>query len=472
MNGDMYFIPDSVTVGKFMLPDHNFATNSMVTSSVAECGFVTCRFKYDAWVSSSVFERLTKFKPSNQRDREAQLRKAVTDTVSELENSPTAGFKILGWHKNPYVLNSREYDGSGDVLMLDPRGFTFALKQDRFFETLRLSGCNMTDGVITGKFVYGWDSSDKTMTLVPVSHVDFAEWKRSSDAYREKRRTGPSVRAKDLVPGKVYRAAKTLDGDWMYVGVANTYSKDCHMAAFYNGGTYDVDRFVESEAGKLREKYGVKWPTTRGKMVFRSMKEREQQYVVRSDVSGIFSGEVIPDGGKYADAAGNAYAMRSGEPVTFDAVKAEMRKCPAFNRIKFVRNPVFSKLPQDVFEDEFGGKRGWCFETGFDPHVFVRSRDGEYVKASPTYSYSPKGSMYKIVNLSRRVSNSCSGMRKPFIWMPLSAGETYADMSVAQLYSAIGPSYPTYMLETGECLPAEYAIRFVPKNIRDAALGR
>lgn len=475
-----YFIPDSVSVGMFGIGcSADRAGTEMTPHTVGEYGFVTCRFRYDQWVSPGVFERLTKYKPSNQRDRAAQLRKSVDGSVSEFENGPVSGFKIVAWHANPYDFCTKDYDRSGDVVLEDPRGFMVSLGQDQFFESLKMSGGNVSGHVLSGEFVYGWENHTKGLTLVPVSHPEYPGWKKASDACRVKDRGGAAVSKKDLVPGRVYRAVKVLKGDWMYVGVVDTYSQACHADAFDNNGRYSVDEFVERESGVLREKWHTVWPTTRGKLVFYSMSSQAQQYVVRTDVSGVFSCEVRPKpDGTYAGEDGTAYMMYSDrtKPVTFENVKDDMSSSPAFTKIRFTSDPKFRPTPFGAFELDFNGvwrePRVFPFVTR-SAAAIVRS-GGKYVKLA---GHCGSGTLRNYTMFDVSATTSLPSRGTGFVGRPASRGwGIYAGggvptgyVSASGLYSRLSPEYPAYEFENGKAVRPEHAVVFVPHAIRDAA---
>lgn len=270
------FIPDKVSVGLFSsntsLGHAKLKSKLLLEPKFAEFGFVTCRFKYGQWVSPGVFERLTRYKPSAQRDSAVQLTKEVSGTVQELDNASVEGFRIVSWMSNPYGFCTKAYSCTGDVVLEDPRGFMVAVKTDSFFRTLVLSGGNVREGNLSGKYAYGWRCVDKILTLVPTASAEFEKWKKWSDGCKVKEKPTTRIKKKDLVQGHVYRGIGAMAGDWMYVGKLDTYSQDCHMDAFDNGGKYDVDHFLKHEASHFRCRGYVSWPTAKGRLVFRSMR--------------------------------------------------------------------------------------------------------------------------------------------------------------------------------------------------------
>lgn len=459
------FIPDSVTVGKFSPLPGELAAKTVRRDLSGRFGFVTCRFKYDQWVSPSVFERLTGYKPSNQRDRAAQLTKTVTDAVTEFPNDPVSGFRIVAWGKNPYRYSVSAYDYTGDIVVEDPRGFMMAFGPDSLFSVFARNGMNVEDGVIAGEFAYGWDYVTKTVTLVSPSEPGYAGWKLTSDGFREKAKPCFSISKKDLVPGRVYRAKKVLDGDWMYMGVRDTYSEKCHLAAFDAGGVYDVGKSVEDEKGQLLQRWRVNWPTTTGRMVFYSMKPRAQQYVVRSDVSGIFDSVVEPGtDGRYSSPDGSAYRMYSGDrrPVTFEAVEADMASNPGFNRIVFAPSPAVAELPLDAFAAHtLGAAADTPFPFKEYPRPPLLCRGSVWRKFTP-FGYDAARKDWRVYDLSSPPPRSYCFGRRPGVDEIKASG-------ARDVYVAYRPSYPLYRLENGADLAARFAVAFVPKAVRDRA---
>ena len=430
-----YFIPNVVVAGK---------RNGLPA-------FVTCRFKYESWLSPSVFERLTGFKPTNQRDREAQLRKAVTDVVTEVENVPTEGFRLVSWRQNPYEFVGSEYKYMDYAVLADPRGFSFAVPGKTFVSMLIESGGNMSDCVLKGKFVYAWNPA-KSLTLISENNPKYAEWKTASDAMSDKKNVSaaPSVSKRELMPGKVYRAAKILSGDWMYVGIFDTYSPSCHQWAYDHGGRYDVDKFISDESGMLREKWRTVWPTAKRKMIFYSMTPQMQQYVMRSDITGVFSHEVDrPDCAMY----------NSRLPATLENVLDDVSKNPGFQKIAFKEKRELMAMPFSAFSFWFGNERSNTFDKGaYFPfynktrHSIVTTEQGHVVKLIPD-RHCHEWTIYDLTKIAAdplRRSSLC---------------KTRRTATCMQMYNMLQPKCESLLFENGKAVDPVFSSSFCPYDM-------
>lgn len=467
------FIPDKISVGLF---DSNVSLrHAKLTSRLfqepksSKFGFVTCRFKYGQWMSLGVFERLTGYKPSAQRDSAVQLTKEVSGTVQELDNVPVEGFRIASWMSNPYGFRTKEYSFMGDVVLEDPRGFMVAVKTDSFFRTLAISNGNVREGSLHGKYVYGWRCADKMLTLVPAAATEFEKWRNWSDRCKVKEKPVAGVRKSDLVQGHVYRGIGAMAGDWMYVGKMDTYSQDCHMDAFDNGGKYDVDHFLKHEASHFRCRGYVSWPTAKGRLVFRSMRQQAQQYVARTDVYGALSDEIQPGpGGVYCDSDGRPYMFEDGKNMTYERVIEDVESSPAFHKIAFSDNVERLSVPVGLTKYDYG-----YFDSmpcSFFPFVYrlnarmTLSEDGHWNKvtfAGPLREDGTKSfRLYR--NLEARIGNAPAAS---YGTMP----DDLRKMTLQELYDSVMPTYPVYRLDNGKRLKPEFAVMFVPSSIRDCS---
>lgn len=203
-----------------------------------------------------------------------------------------------------------------------------------------------------------------------------------------------------------------MAGDWMYVGKMDTYSQDCHMDAFDNSGRYDVDRFLKHEASHFRCRGYASWPTTKGRLVFRSMKQQTQQYVTRTDVYGVLSDELKPGSdGVYCDSDGRPYVFEDGKNVTYERVMEDVESSPAFHKIMFSDNAERLPVPVDLTKYDYGYLDRMPY--GFFPFVYrlnarmTLSKDGHWNKvtfASPLCEDGTK-SFRLHRNLETRVGN-------------------------------------------------------------------
>ena len=467
------FIPDKVSVGLFSsnasLRHAKLNSRLFREPKSGEFGFVTCRFKYGQWVSLGVFERLTGYKPSMQRDSAVQLTKEVSGTVQELDNAPVEGFRIASWMSNPYGFCTKEYSCTGDVVLEDPRGFMVAVKTDSFFRALTLAGGNVREGSLLGKYAYGWRCADKMLTLVPAVAAEFEKWKKWSDRCRVKEKTAAGIRKGDLVQGRVYRGTGVMTGDWMYVGKMDTYSQDCHMDAFDNGGRYDVDRFLKHEASHFRCRGYASWPTTKGRLVFRSMKQQAQQYVTRADIRGVLLDELKPGpDGSYCDSGGRPYAFEDGKNVTYERVMEDVGSSPAFHKIVFSDNVERLPIPVELTKYDYGYLDRMPYS--FFPFVYrlnarmTLSKDEHWNKV--TFAGPLREDGTKSFRLHRNLEASVGNVSAASY---RTTPDDLRKMTLQELYDSVMPTYPAYRLDNGKQLKPEFAVMFVPSSIRDCS---
>lgn len=470
--GAIWYVPEKAVAGVF-------AAETKRPIRV-KGGFVTCRLEDGRWVSPSVFKRLTGYMPSEQRDAAAELRKTAEGAAVELDNSPVSGFEVVSWEENPYQYATSDYKITGDVVVSDPRGFAVAVSTASFFETLKAAGKGMDGMRLKGEFVYAWrrDGADRSVRLLPVPSREYDEavrWAAEKKAeIAGKRAAEKFVKAKDLVPGRVYMGVAGLKGPHMYLGVIDTYSRSCHVDAVRNG-KYDVKEFAEKEKNQSRQKWIKEVPTSVGKHVFYDMNDgTETPYAVRSSVDRMFSEEVpLPKAVLYSDKSVTA---------TYETVMADVRTSPVFNRIDL------SSVGEEAMD--FG-----CFELALEGWELTRGRikplrpdgrarsaypfgeispaafktlDGRWVRVKETSyygeSHAPREHNWEVVDLAGGGRVARLGWRTVF-----GGVAEYRNTRVDRLFEIVRPAVRVMRFENGEPVRQEHAMHFYPEDIERKA---
>lgn len=177
-----HYFPEKITVGysKYKKPV-NFCTPE---TDVGNFAFVTCKYKNATWVSAARFKAICGYSPTNMKDSVKQFEKMVTAAVFEFDNTPTEGFRLISYDDSEKIRNIETHG----VIISDPRGFTIFMKYVDFFEILKNNGI-APNGVISGKYAYGWDC-DMHMKLIHAESDKYNAGFEKSKLFYEKNNSG------------------------------------------------------------------------------------------------------------------------------------------------------------------------------------------------------------------------------------------------------------------------------------------
>lgn len=409
-----------------------------------------------------------------------QLKKIVHNKVTSFLNDPVEGFRVTGRTFNIYGYKTGEYNRSaGDIIVLDPRGFEIGIPPKDFAKII--AGADMTDGVIAGKYAYAWSTdSSHYMTLLKEGTSKF----KDADACRvefegRERPKIECVKKGDLIVGHAYGAMKVLTGDWIYAGIHDTYSDECHVAAF-DSGKYDIKAALENEKDWAPSGYYAKLKTSTGRMVFFPTKfDKKRPWVSRADISGVFKNEVpLPSAFHFFD------SPQKGVPATVESIETAIATSPAFQRIDFARfetEKEWESLDFDVFSCmiEQGERPAKFMAFPFDRYyyaIFKASANspgygylGKYSGcwlriSSDSYTHSRYGSAsdWRVINLTLSMSNK--SMTSYYSRLD---PDRYRRVTHEQLYSLVSPVVPKLYFENGNKVPQHIAALFIPSDIRD-----
>lgn len=178
---------------------------------------LSCRYQNQCWADLSRFAKATGgFKPGKQLDGELEIKKHVSGKVLELDNAPTAGFKLvlgktgpdgrldngeLAWMK--YVFEWHRF------VVEDPRGFKTGISEEEFTAILEASGGKLDGWVFPVELVYVWISKSLPPKLVPASSEIYRAALAATAAAEKKAAARKFLKPADLKPGEIYMAART-----------------------------------------------------------------------------------------------------------------------------------------------------------------------------------------------------------------------------------------------------------------------
>lgn len=395
-------------------------------------------------------------------------------------NDPVEGFHVTGRTFNIYGYKTGEYNKSaGDIIVFDPRGFEIGIPPKDFAKII--ADADITNGVITGKYAYAWSTdSSHCMTLLKEGSSKFKDAYTCRVEFEGRERPKIEyVKKRDLVVGHAYSAMKVLVGDWIYAGIHDTYSDECHIAAF-DSGKYDIKAALENEKNWASSGYYAKLKTSTGRMVFFPTKfDKKRPWVSRADISGVFKNEVpLPSAFHFFD------SPQKGVPATVESIETAIATSPAFQRIDFARfgtEKGWESLDFEVFscmlEQREQSAKFMAFP--FDRYyyaIFKASANspgygylGKYSGcwlriSSDSYTHREKGSAgdWRVVNLNLSISNK--SMTSYYSRLD---PDRYRRMTHEQLYSLVSPVVPKLYFENGNKVPQHIAALFIPSDIRD-----
>ena len=236
---------------------------------------LTCKFKVTGkWVDVRDFENKCGYKPHKQKDSEAELRKAIANTILEFKNVPTSGFKALGY--------CFEDEVEGCVVALeDPRGFQVIINNEDYFELLWLSGKKDLDNL---KLIYVFfENSWKLTTLdsaIAKSAIIEAECKPLLETIKQK--TGKL----ELEVGKIYDFKQNRVTEqqhrWLYLGTRECYGPGA-VTHFYAGNWYKYHRYDLEEM----QQADLGWLTTVTQQVVKYEEKQQDETFVWEDKNGM-----------------------------------------------------------------------------------------------------------------------------------------------------------------------------------------
>lgn len=266
------FIPDKVVVGRAK------------KSSIPDLAYLTCKYKKTKWVGESIFTRITGgFKPHLQRDSSVELKKAIQNSIDVIDNVPTRGFSFVSHCANVYNMN--EFYRLYNVVLRDPRGFSFAISTSEFFKLLDLAGGNLENGALNNiECVYVWNDYSSRPALMATSEAEYDISKKASEAILNYKDNTKFLTPSKLVEGKIYKGSDTMPGLWMYLGKRDVYSARCHYVAIAEQ-SYDV---FDALASSITDETG------RGRYIFYNLQSKESHspFEVKAGIAKCLEAEV------------------------------------------------------------------------------------------------------------------------------------------------------------------------------------
>lgn len=279
------FIPSKFVSGTF---DRQLAEHGSI-----KLAYLSCKF-HGKWMNLGKFEKLTNYKPYEQRNAVKEVEKAIYQNIVEHDNVPTSGLRIL-----PSMMCSIGYSlydpyqtgaAYASVLISDPRGFTISVTTTDFFKLLAVTGGSLNNWELPGEYVYVWNTS--SAKFMPMSVNDPKYMDALSESNSVEATAGKCLTDKQLKSGSVYTAHHLLKGDFMYLGKHDTYSAKCHALAICNKSYNHLDDYLEHDKSLLRSRW-ITELTTVNKHILLSMSDMQSsygsQYAIRSSCNGVFT---------------------------------------------------------------------------------------------------------------------------------------------------------------------------------------
>lgn len=323
------FIPSKFVSGSF--------DRQLIEHGTIKIAYLSCKF-HGKWMNLGKFEKLTKYKPYEQRNAVKEVEKAIYQNVVEHDNVPTSGIKIL-----PAMICSRGYSlydpyqngfGYASVLVSDPRGFIIALTTSNFFSLLVANGGSLNAGELPGEYVYVWNTTTSKFTLMAVNDPEYSNALSKSRVAEST--AGKCLTDRQLNIGSIYTAHHLLNGDYMYLGKLNTYSAKCHATAIHNKSYDCLTEFLENDKDRLRSRW-ITELTTKDKHILVNVSDNRSQYVsqyaIRSSCNGMFT-----------NVSTTKYDM------TYDNVMKNVKRSLIFNKIDLSTIAV-KPMPYELFTE-------------------------------------------------------------------------------------------------------------------------
>lgn len=459
------YIPQKIYVGKF--------TKAKLH---ADCGFVTCKYKEMKWTGENIFTRLTGgFAPHSQRDAEVELTKTINAAVTDLDNMPISGFKLVPSTEYDFhdIYGIQEFRNSNNMLVEDPRGFIIAISRRELFSILEQNGCNIKDGVIEGKFCYAFTSYSSRALLISGDDEHYAEVKAKSDDVIEQHKCKVHVMPSKLVPGKVYRADmnKLPKGLYVYLGKHDVYSTNLQENAYRHKSYEHIEeeRVKRSNdiTGKMRNVLYYLGDDTKD-----FARCTAETYVMKSNVS-----KMLLECDDDVDLTKLKMPDCPGSDCTYESICNDMKHNALFNKISFKSVPRLVKMPFELFSalfdrttsssnDIFADLRFYPFWLYSSTYFYTSTGKIQFIAQMPerqTMSYTKR---YRVAEMRTETKQSfySSYYRSGKVW------ETTVDRdfdSFRDFYDAVQPYMADIELENGELMKPEHACYFAKASAND-----
>lgn len=248
-------------------------------------GAVTFKNTNGAWIQPTYFQRVCGFPCiDNPRDAEVVLKRDMSNRIKIYKNDPTEGFKLTRIHGSNY---------DSVVSIYDPRGWNFIIYLNSLVSMLNHHLAIKSDGILEGKFVYGYDSYSNQVLFYNVESDTYKYAIKESDVNAAVNKIKTSKLKKNLTVGSVYRIYQTRDiADTNYKRAVylGSFSNICDPTKFYsmlecaNATGY----FAENQHEKAKAmKESIQKDFGKPKMVFLILEDHIQWDCVYEN--GVFS---------------------------------------------------------------------------------------------------------------------------------------------------------------------------------------
>ena len=362
----------------------------MIGIDGGNAGFPSMKDKDGKWTNLSVFEKHCGYKPHLQRDARKEIDKALKQSVREIENVPTSGFKLVDFQKCIY--SSDYFRDIFCVVLEDPRGWQISIEASVLQSLLESNRFNVKDGELVGiELMYCWPNNSTPFSVV-IADDNAKKIQEETDKYVSMRESIEALKPSQIEVGKVYssKTSKLSGHLYMYLGKHDIYSAEVQSRAVARGEYSHLNQFIERRddiSGK--DKY-VLYCIDSDRCDCWSLRNNEpgnSPYYVTSSLSKLFDTCESVDLVKYTMHNDNS------KPCTFENIKEDMTRSAMFNMLDFSKTHI-SQADYQAIEDVFGYLHGYDFPEGalkalpfgdFDDGIFLQTENGIYNKTKTTW---------------------------------------------------------------------------------------
>lgn len=323
-------------------------------------GFASMKDKDGKWTNLSVFEKHCGYKPHLQRDARKEIDKALKQSVREVDNVPTSGFKVVDIQECIY--SSDYFRDMSCAVLEDPRGWQISIESSVLQSLLERNGFNVKDRELVGiELMYCWPNHSMPFSVV-IADDNAKKIQEETDKYVSMRESIEALKPSQIEVGKVYssKTSKLSGHLYMYLGKHDVYSAEAQSRAVAKRNYEHLEQSIgrrDDISGKDKHVLYCIDSARRDNWSLRNNEPGNSPYYVTSSLSKLF------DTCKYVDLAEYTMHNDSSKLCTFENIKEDMARSAMFNMIDFSKT-YDSQADYQAIEDVFGYLHGYDFPEG------------------------------------------------------------------------------------------------------------
>lgn len=355
-------------------------------------GFPTMKNHEGKWSNVSIFEKHCRFKPYKQRDCEKEICKDLHQSVKEVDNVPTKGFRLVNVQKCAYC--SDYFRDVPCTTLQDPRGWNISIQSTIFQSLLESNNFNLKDGELVDiELMYCWPKREDVPFSVIIADDKAKKLQDATAKFVGMRETFAALKPSELEVGKVYssKTSKLSGHLYMYLGKHDVFSAEAHHRAVMAGNYNCLEKMLERRndiTGKDKHVLICLDSLKEDSYFLRSNHPGYSPYYITSNLSKLFD--------KCEDVDLTKYTMYNDDskPCTFENIKDDMSKCALFNMVDFSKTHV-AATDYQTLEDVFAYLHGYNFPDGalkafpfgdYGDGIFLIAGNGNYIDSGTTWS--------------------------------------------------------------------------------------